>query len=81
MKSKKQQIIDMPTIAYYSGFNGIEIKDIEYGINDYVIAVSGAWGGTKTAHRVKIYSNINGDMYFKLYGIRIPLNECIRTNI
>ena len=75
----KQQIIDMPTIAYYSGLNGVEIKGIEYGINDYVIAVSGAWGGTKTAHRVKIYYNKSGAPYIKLYDVRIPLNECIRN--
>lgn len=81
MKSKKQQIIDMPTVAYYSGFGGIEIKDIEYGINDYIIAVSGAWCSNKSVHRVKIYYGANGNAYFKLYGVRIPLNECIRTNI
>lgn len=32
------------SIAYYSGLNGLEIKGIEYGINDFVYCVSGAWG-------------------------------------
>ena len=76
----KQQIFDMPTKAYYSALSGVEIKGIiEQHTELYVIAVSGAWGGTKTAHRVKIYYNASGEPYFKLYGVRIPLNECIRN--
>lgn len=39
----KAEILDMPTIAYWSGLDGLEIKDIEYGINDYALCVSGAW--------------------------------------
>ena len=30
----KKDILQMETIAYYSGFNGLEIKGIEYGIED-----------------------------------------------
>lgn len=78
----KQQIIDMPTKAYYSAMSGVEIKGIiEQDTELYVIAVSGAWCSKKTAHRVKIYYTASGAPYFKLYGVRIPLNECIRTNI
>lgn len=29
------------SVAYYSGLNGLEIKGIEYGINDFVYCVSG----------------------------------------
>lgn len=78
-KAEKTKYLSMPCIAYYSGFNGVEIKDIEYNINEYVIAVSGAWGGNKTMHRVRIYYGANSEPYFKLYGIRIYLYDCIRV--
>ena len=35
------------SIAYYSGLNGLEIKGFEYGIEDYVYCVSGAWVAAK----------------------------------
>ena len=77
----KSEILDMPTIAYWSGLDGLEIKDIEYGIKVYVLCVSGAWYGGKSnkrAHRVKIRYNKNGDPYIVIHGYRIPLSECIR---
>lgn len=39
------------SVAYYSGLNGLEIKGIEYGINDFVYCVSGCWYGGKAARR------------------------------
>lgn len=33
----KKDILEMETTAYYSGFNGLEIKGIEYGIDDHVL--------------------------------------------
>ena len=75
---KKSDILKMKSVAYYSGLNGLEIKEIEYGIDDYVLCVSGAWGGGKQAHRVKINYTTRGDAYIRIHGYRIPLNECIR---
>ena len=68
-----------PTIAYYSGLNGIEIKGIEYGIEDYILFTSNAWTGKPTAHRTKVYYTATDNIYFKCNGYRIPLNECIRV--
>lgn len=80
---KKADIINMETIAYYSGLNGIEIKYIEYGFNDYIYCVSGAWGekANQKPHKLKVYYNNDNYCYIKLYGYRIPLNECLRANI
>ena len=69
------------TIACYSGLNGLEIKGIEYGIEDYVYSVSGAWGGPKGYHRNKIEYTEAGAPYFRVHGYRIPLDECIRCNL
>ena len=76
----KKDILKMETIAYYSGFNGLEIKGIEYGIDDYVLCVSGAWNGKPKLHRLKIYYT-SENAYIKLSGYRIPLDECIRTEV
>ena len=75
--TKKEYCLQNPAIAYYSGLNGLEIHGIEYGINDYVYCVSGAWGGGKAYHKLKINYGANGD-YIRLHGYRIALNECIR---
>lgn len=44
---KREYCESHESIAYYSGFNGIEIKGIENGICDYVYCVTGAWRGKK----------------------------------
>ena len=75
---KKKDIFNMPSIAYYSGLNGIEIKHIEYGIDDYLYCVSGAWYGKPAAHRLKIYCDKSGDAYIKLHGYKCFLNEFIK---
>ena len=59
--TKKEYCLKNPAIAYYSGLNGLEIHGIEYGINDYVYCVSGAWGGGKAYHKLKINYGVNGD--------------------
>lgn len=74
----KKDILKMEAIAYYSGFNGLEIKDIEHGIDDHVFCVSGAWAGKQKPHRLKIYYT-SENAYIKLHGYRIPLDECIRV--
>lgn len=47
--NKRQYCESRESIAYYSGLNGLEIKGIEYGIDDYVYCVSGCWYGGKAA--------------------------------
>lgn len=74
--TKREICTHKKSIAYYSGFGGFEIKQIEYGINDYLYAVSGAWCSKKSYHKLKIY---NGE-YVRLHGYKISLDECIRMN-
>jgi len=77
-KNKKNEYMNKKSVAYYSGLNGLELKEIEHGINDYMILVSGAWSGTKSVHRVKIQFYKNGDSFINLQGYKINLNEFIR---
>lgn len=66
------------SVAYWSGLNGIEIKGVEYGIEDYVYCVSGAWRGRKSYHRCKVEYTQRGRAFVRVHGYRIPLDECIR---
>lgn len=74
--TKREICTTNKSIAYYSGFGGLEIKKIEYGIDDYLYAVSGAWSSKKSYHKLKIYDG----NYIKLHGYKIPLDECILIN-
>ena len=76
--NKREYCESRESIAYYSGLNGLEIKGIEYGVNDYVYCVSGAWGGGKAFHRVRVQYTSKGTAFFVVHGYRIPLDECIR---
>lgn len=75
--TKKQVCDSNKSFAYYSGLNGLELKYIEYGIEDYVYCVSGSWSEKKSYHKLKVYYNDNGG-YIKLHGYKIPLDECIK---
>lgn len=82
--NKREYCLKNPAIAYYSGLDGIEIHGIEYGIEDHIYCVSGAWYGGKAAkqyHRVKVQYTRKGAAFFVVYGYRIPLNECIRMGV
>lgn len=79
--NKRQYCESRESIAYYSGLNGLEIKGIEYGINDYIYCVSGAWGGGKAFHRCKIQYTRFGAAFFRVHGYRVPLDECIRMGV
>lgn len=76
--TKKEYCTDRPTIAYYSGFGGLEVRHIEYGIDDYIYLVVGAWNGRKSYHRLKICYGTKS-VYVRLFGRRCPLSEFIRA--
>lgn len=79
--NKKEYCLTNPAIAYYSGFNGLEIHGFEYGINDYLYCVSGAWGNPKEYryHKLMIHHNSKGG-YFMFHGYKCRLDDCIRMN-
>lgn len=81
--SKKEYCQKNPAIAYYSEFGGFEIHGIEYGIDDYIYGVSGAWGSPKnySYHKLKIYYDGKGNGYFMLHGYKCSLNDCIRMGV
>lgn len=73
-KTEKQKWRDTKTIAvYYMGLVGLNIKYIEYGIDDYIIYI---YTGDNSIHKSKIYIT-NETSYFIFSGHRVKLNECI----
>ena len=62
------------TIAYYSGLGGLEIKHIEFGIEDYIYLVAGAWSGKRTYHRLKLHYGTK-NCYVRFRGCRYKLSE------
>ena len=78
--TKREYCENHESVAYYSGLNGLELKGFEYGTEDHVYCVSGAWGGRKGFHRCRIYYPANGvdSAFFKVHGYRVPLDDCIR---
>ena len=73
-KSEKQNYLNKNTIGYWCDWMGIELKDIEYGINDYaIIAIQ-----ERSVHRVKIYYGKRH--YIRIYGRRLYFDECLRVN-
>ena len=73
-KSEKQNYLNKNTIGYWCDWMGIELKDIEYGINDYAIIVI----QEKSVHRVKIYYGIREHII--IHGRRLYFDECLRAN-
>lgn len=75
----KEYCLSHPAVAYVSRNAGLEIHGIEYGITDYVYAVSGAWAGASPSyHRARIDYTASGKAFFRIWGNRVYLDECIR---
>lgn len=76
--TKKEIYQNNATIAYYSGFGGLEVKHIEYGIDDYLHIVAGAWNGKRTYHKLKVYYS-DKDNYIRLNGSKYYLKDFLKT--
>lgn len=79
-----REIINAPSVAYYSGLNGLEIKQIEFAPEPRIFCVSGCWYGGKAAqrpHRLSVNYTRAGRAYFRVYGQMVYLDECIRTGV
>ena len=73
-KLEKQNYLNKKTVCYWCDWMGIELKDIEYGINDYAIIVI----QEKSVHRVKIYYGIRE--HIRIRGRRLYFDDCLRVD-
>ena len=76
--TKKEICENSLSIAYYSGFNGLEIKAITHGIHDEIYAISNTWGNKKKYHKLRIYTNKKGQ-YIRLHGYTCYLQDFIKN--
>lgn len=77
--SKKEVCENNKSFAYWSWYWWIELKHIEYWINDYIYRIDNAWYPSKWIryHKSKVFY-ANDWAYFKAYGVKIYLDDCIR---
>lgn len=74
----KREICDEhPTFAYYSGCGGLEVRFIEYGVNDFMYLIAGQWSSKKSYHKLKIRS-VNKYDYIVFRGCRCRLSDFIK---
>ena len=71
---------DKKPIAVYpmSNWGGVEILDVQYGIEDYAIARYNFGKAEDKVHRVKIKYSADS-AYIRLDGNQIRLDECMRV--
>lgn len=67
------------SFAYISALGGVELKEIEHGINDYIYCISNAWHDKKRYHKVRINYRVKGS-YIIVRGYRLKLSEAIIMN-
>lgn len=76
--TKKEICTNNPTVGVYcDGLAGLEIKYIEYGIDDYVYYI--ARYGKESYHKSKIYYGHRPHFHFR--GRNIYFDEILRANI
>ena len=71
----------MKNIAYkaFTAFDGIMIHGVEYGIEDKIVFSYQCDGKTVgKIHKCKIYTNENGETYFRFMGRREHLKDYLR---
>ncbi len=76
-KEIKNEYLNKASVACFSGFGGLEIKEILYGIEDTVVFVVGAWCGGREIHTAKIHYETER-AYFNYRGVRVHFDEILR---
>lgn len=67
------------TVATCSCLNGLAIKGIEFGIDDYVYCESGLLSGRKKYHRLKVLYTPDDMAYIRLWGRRVYMADCLKN--
>ena len=79
---EKFDVLKKKTIGQWTemGIGYVEVKQIEYGIEDYLICTSMNFTPDPKVHRLKIRTTRGGRPYVVLYGRSLYLDECLRTD-
>ena len=79
-KQEKEYYKDKKAVATYglSNWGGIEIMDILYDINDYVVYRFN-FGEPQEVHKAKINYGVNHSSFRTFAGYSIRLDDCLRV--
>ena len=79
-KAEMDAYKDKKPVAVYpmGNWGGVEILDILYGADDYVICRYNYGEPEKKLHKLKIKYGVE-TTYFILEGIKVRLDECMRV--
>lgn len=78
MLTKKEVCNEYKTTAVCDEACGIELKMVEYGIEDYLYVVAGTMSSKPSYHKLKVYYEGTHGPYIKLYGQKIYLYNFYR---
>lgn len=81
-RQEMDQYKDKKPVAVYpmGTWGGLEIYDILYGIDDYVVYKENFGRQEKTFHKVKIRTAPSDRHYFIYNSNKVYLDLCLRTN-
>ena len=77
-KEEKAKYIQMPSVGVSATLNGLEVKAIEYGINDRIVFTIRNMRGNLTAHSARICYKSDRP-FFRFEDYRIYLDEIIKV--
>lgn len=77
----KEMYKDIPAVGYVglSNWGGLEVLDVLYGIDDYLVTCFNYGDGRTRISRNKIYTAASGRCYIRKSGRRFYLDEIMRV--
>ena len=78
---KEYENVEAMGVMPLNNFGGIEILDIEYGIDDYAVACFNFGTGRQQIRRHKINFTAHGRSYIRKQGQRYFLDEMEKVHI
>lgn len=78
-RKEKQAVKAMPAAGVWYTFGGVELKAIEYGVNDYALIVVNPGFSSESVHRVKVCCDSSSRDYIRVYGRRLYFCNCERV--
>ncbi len=79
-KEEKVEIKALKSVWFASLCGGLEIKKINYWIDDVVVFTTGAWTSNPSVHTAKIRHNTKWEAYFKHHGYTVKFGDIIRMD-
>lgn len=79
-KEEKQKYLNAQTVAVSNSCGGLEVKAIEYDIDDSIVFVADSWRNKPTVHRARISTDPKGRDYFMFECTRVYMDEILKVD-